>query len=194
MEYSGKTCGQVMCGDIMTWLDRPSRIPRSEILCSENANFALSKNWNSRLKNGNSALRKCKFGTQKLHWCSKETSRIFALTKWNQAVPLKWKSGTWNGILCSENEIPPYTMEIQLFHTKSGNSALRHISQNSSLNSAIQESWTDWFEYISIVCFILLLAGQAWHGGSLPLMCSWLCLGLLGKVMKIACTQLNYKN
>ncbi len=54
-----------------TALNRPPRI-----LCSENA-FAFSA-----LKNRNSVLQKCKFCTQTLHWCSKQTGQNSAFRKW----------------------------------------------------------------------------------------------------------------
>ncbi len=62
-------------------LIRP-RIPWSDFIILRSGN-ACSKHRNSALKNGNSSPRKCKFGTQKLKWLSKQTVQ--------NSVPRKWK-------------------------------------------------------------------------------------------------------
>ncbi len=120
-----------------------------EISCSENANSTLKFSKIFALKHQNSALRKFKFCTRKLKWCSKQTAQNSALRKgkfcaqeMENSILIKWK------FCIQKMESFPNGMKSWLFHD-----FLHQIQQfrtiprccaqvrNSELNFAITESW-----------------------------------------------------
>ncbi len=93
-----------------------------------------------RFENRNSALRKYKFCTKKLQWCSKQTTQNSVLRKWKFCAQFKlWKF--WAQKM--ENFANNAMKTTRLFCAKSGNSELLRSSRNSVLNSTIPPARTD---------------------------------------------------